>query len=169
MRIQILSLVAATSLLAACSHKEPEAAVAPPPPPPSQGAENPGSQTQMSAVDELRNQVGDTIHFDFDKSSVRDEDKEVLEREAEFAKKYPNLTFTIGGYCDPRGTREYNLALGARRATAMKSALSALGVDANRLKTISYGKERLAVAGDDEAAYAQDRRAQLTIDNGAGS
>ena len=168
MRIKILSLVAAMSLLAACSHDKPAAEVSAPPPPPPTGEATPPSSTSMSAMDELKQQVGDRIHFSFDKSDIQDEDKEIVERQAGFAKKYPNLTFTIEGHCDPRGTREFNLALGARRATALKSALAALGVDPNRLKTISYGKERPAVPGDNESAYAQDRRAVLTIENSNG-
>ena len=70
---------------------------------------------------------------------------------------------TVEGHCDDRGTREYNLALGERRATAVKNALVALGVPANRIKTISYGKERPAVVGDNEAAWAQNRRGVTVI------
>ena len=169
MRIKLLSLVAATALLAACSHENTQstaATSAPPPPPPAEGG--PPPMTNVSALDELKTQVGDRVHFDFDKSSIRDEDKEIVERQAEFTKKYPNLTFSIEGHCDPRGTREYNLALGERRATSLKNALVALGVDANRLKTISYGKERPEEPGTDESAYAADRRAVLVIENGGG-
>ena len=79
-------------------------------------------------------------------------------QQAAWLKQYPNITVTVEGNCDERGTREYNLALGERRATSAKNYLVALGVDPNRIQTISYGKERPAVLGSDEAAWAQNRR-----------
>jgi peptidoglycan-associated lipoprotein len=166
MRLKILGLVAALTLVAACSSsKTPDTPTASGG---GQGDVTPQTQT-MSAWDELKNQVGDRVHFDFDKSEIRPEDQQILERQAAFAKKYPQLTFTIAGHCDDRGTREYNLALGERRATAAKNALVALGVDAGRLKTISYGKENPDPAGDDEAAWAENRRAVLMIAGGPSS
>jgi peptidoglycan-associated lipoprotein len=118
----------------------------------------------LSPQDELKQQVGDRIFFAFDKSDISSDAQAILSRQADFTKKYPDLKFTIEGHCDERGTREYNLALGERRATADKNALVALGVDAGRLKTISYGKERPAVDGHNEAAWAQNRRAVTVID-----
>ncbi len=159
MRFKILSLVAATALLAACQHKPQEQAAAA-----STTTETPSVQTAtLSPQDELKTQVGDRIFFSFDKSDISAEARAILERQAAFAQKYPNLTFTVEGHCDDRGTREYNLALGERRATSDKKALIALGVAAGRLQTISYGKERPAVVGDDEAAWAQNRRAVTVI------
>jgi peptidoglycan-associated lipoprotein len=159
MRFTTLSLIAATALLAACSSTPKETAAtggaptaAPPPP-----------AATMTPQDELKTQVGDRVFFAFDKSDISDEAKAILTRQAAFAQKYPNLTFTIEGHCDERGTREYNLALGERRATSAKNALSALGVQASRLQTISYGKERPAVVGSNEAAWAQNRRAVTVI------
>ncbi len=103
------------------------------------------------------------MFFDFDKSTIKPEGQQTLQRQADWLKKYPNVTVTVEGHCDDRGTREYNLALGERRATAVQRALVALGVQANRVKTISYGKERPAVLGDNEAAWAQNRRGVTVI------
>src|SRR5580692_5506489 len=160
MRLKILGLFAVTALLAACAHKAPDqAAVAPS----SAGGPPPQSEAALSAAEELKNQVGDRIYFDYDKSDISSEARAILDRQAAFMQKYPNLTFTIEGHCDERGTREYNLALGERRATPAKNALTALGVQSSRLQTIPYGKERPAVVGNNEAAYAQNRRAVTVI------
>jgi len=160
MRLKVIVAFAAVALLGACAHKPTPVAETPS----ASGA--PADQVSsgtMSPQDELKNQVGDRIFFGFDKSDISSEASAILQRQAAFMQKYPNLTFTIEGHCDPRGTREYNLALGERRATATKNALVALGVPASRLQTISYGKERPAVVGDNDAAYAQDRRAVTVI------
>jgi peptidoglycan-associated lipoprotein len=160
MRFKILTLVATAALLAACK----DAPVATDAGPSTGTANTPTVTTgQISPPDELKTQVGDRIFFAFDKSDISGEAKAVLDRQAAFARKYPQLTFTVEGHCDERGTREYNLALGERRATADKNALAALGVQASRLQTISYGKERPAVVGSNEAAWAQNRRAVLVI------
>ena len=116
-----------------------------------------------AARQELKNQVGDTIRFRYDSSEINPEAQTVLERQAAYMRKYGTLTFTIEGHCDRRGTREYNLALGDRRASAAKSALVTLGVEAQRLQTISYGKERPVAVGSTEAAWAQNRRAVTII------
>ena len=108
---------------------------------------------------QLKQQVGDRIFFDFDKSSISPEAKTILQRQAALFQANPQVTFTVEGHCDDRGTREYNLALGERRATADKNGMVALGIQASRLQTISYGKERPAVVGSNEAAWAQNRRA----------
>jgi peptidoglycan-associated lipoprotein len=113
---------------------------------------------------ELKTQAGDTIRFGYDSSEISGEAREILQRQSAFASKYQNLAFTIEGHCDERGTREYNLALGERRATAAKSALITLGVSGQRLKTISYGKERPVAVGSNESAWAQNRRAVTVIE-----
>jgi peptidoglycan-associated lipoprotein len=109
-------------------------------------------------VAELKSQVGDTIHFDLNSDAINAEANQILQRQAAYMQKYPNLTFTIEGNCDERGTREFNLALGQRRAEAAKTALVALGIQPQRLQTISYGKERPVAVGSNEAAWAQNRR-----------
>jgi peptidoglycan-associated lipoprotein len=159
MRFKILGLIAATSLLAACSHKAPPPADAPSASAPSVAATS--EDSNLATI--FKTQVGDRVFFSFDKSTISAEARAILERQAAFAQKYPSVTFTIEGHTDDRGTREYNLALGERRATAAKNALIALGVQSSRLQTISYGKERPAEVGDNEAAWAQNRRAVTVL------
>jgi len=103
--------------------------------------------------------AGDRVFFDFNKYNVNAEGQRALERQAEWLARYPNISFTIEGHCDERGTREYNLALGERRAQASKSYLVALGVDPNRITTVSYGKEMPEAVGSNDAAWSQNRRA----------
>jgi peptidoglycan-associated lipoprotein len=156
MRFKILGLFAAMTVLAACSSTPTNTGA-------SSGVAAASTETSLTPDQELKQQVGDRIFFEFNKSGISTEAQATLERQAAFAKKYPQLTFTVEGNCDDRGTREYNLALGERRATADKNALVALGVDDSRLKTISYGKERPSVIGDNEAAWAQNRNAITVI------
>jgi len=112
---------------------------------------------------ELKQTVGDRIFFSTDKSDISAEARTTLQRQAEWLKRYPNIIVSIEGHCDERGTREYNLALGARRAEAAKQVLVALGIDPGRMTTITYGKERPAVVGSNEAAWAQNRRAVTVV------
>jgi peptidoglycan-associated lipoprotein len=113
--------------------------------------------------------VGDTVHFAYDKSEIAGEDRGTLQRQAAWLQKYPMVRVTVSGNCDERGTREYNLALGARRAEAVKEFLTSLGVAAARIETISYGKERPVCTTSDEDCWAQNRRAVTGIANGAAS
>ena len=110
--------------------------------------------------------VGDTVHFAFDQYNVEENDKAVLSRQAAWLAKYPSVRVTVEGHCDERGTREYNLALGERRAQAVKNVLSALGIPASRVSTISYGKERPEVPHSDDQSYAQNRRAVTVVNGG---
>lgn len=121
------------------------------------GAAKPGTQ------EELVVNVGDRVFFSFNKSDLSAEARATLDRQAAWLKKYPAVKVTVEGHCDERGTREYNLALGERRATAAKNYLVAAGISAARIKTISYGKERPAVIGSNEAAWAQNRRAVTVV------
>lgn len=118
-----------------------------------------GSSASQSQIDELTNKVGDRVFFEFDNSSLSTESKEVLKRQAQFMADHPELSFNIEGHCDMRGTREYNIGLGERRASQASDFLKAQGVNANRLDVVSYGKERPAVSGDSELDHAQNRRA----------
>jgi len=111
--------------------------------------------------------VGDTIHFDYDRYAIRNTDRSVLQRQASWLLKYPNVRVTLEGNCDERGTREYNLALGARRAEAVKEYLGELGVPLARMSTVSYGKERPVCTQSDETCWAQNRRGVTTITGGA--
>lgn len=117
----------------------------------------PGSQQDLDAS------AGDRVFFAFDRSDITPEAQQILQRQADWLRRYPNVTVTIEGHCDERGTREYNLALGERRAQAVKNVLVAMGIPASRISTISYGKERPAVVGSTEEAYAQNRRAVTTV------
>lgn len=120
------------------------------------GATTAARPTPGSREDFIQN-VGDRVYFDFDKSNIKPEGQQTLQRQATWLKQYPNVTVTVEGHCDERGTREYNLALGNRRANAVKTALVTLGIPANRIQTISYGKDRPIVVGSNEAAWAQNR------------
>ena len=132
---------------------------APPPPPP------PPATNQPTAADILAKQVQD-IHFDYDKSDVRAEDQPILQQDATALKQIlsidPNFVITIEGHCDERGSAEYNLGLGDRRASGTKEALVALGVPGDKLKTISYGKERPLCTDATEDCYARNRRAHFS-------
>ena len=165
MYAKLMSLMGALLVLAACS-STPET----PPAGPAAGAQNlgpsgglgsrnivPGSQQDLAAT------AGDRVVFAFDRSDISAEAKEILTRQADWLRRYPNVSVTIEGHCDERGTREYNLALGERRAQAAKNVLVASGIPAARISTISYGKERPAVVGSTEEAYAQNRRAVTVV------
>lgn len=101
--------------------------------------------------------------FDYDKSDLRDDARTALAGDAEWLKKYTSIQFLIEGHCDERGTSEYNLVLGDRRANVAKEYLASLGVDASRIKTVSYGKERPLCAESNESCWQQNRRAHFLI------
>ncbi|EGD57951.1 OmpA/MotB [Novosphingobium nitrogenifigens DSM 19370] len=163
-KILTASVVLASLALAGCAGKpkelppQPEAATTtrtpPPPPTPAPAGPVPGSQ-----ADFLASVISDTIHFELDKYNVDTESQGILQSQAQWLAKYPGKKITIEGHCDERGTREYNLALGERRANAAKTYLVGLGVDASRINTVSYGKERPIALGSDEASWAKNRRA----------
>lgn len=151
-----LALVA----VAGCSKKPPE--VLPPSPTetpapvetPTGSGYAPGSQEDFIA-----NTQGDTIYFDTDKYDVDSQDRVILDSQAAWLRQHANVRVTIEGHADERGTREYNIALGARRANAAKDYLVSVGIQVARISTISYGKERPKALGSDESAWAQNRRA----------
>jgi peptidoglycan-associated lipoprotein len=168
-----LRLCAALLLLAACSSSPDE--VPPPGTDPSQagmarpagsggiessalaGQPTPGTQEELEVT------VGDRVFFEFDSVTLSPTATTTLDRQAAWLKQYPDLIVTIEGHADERGTREYNLALGDRRATAVKNYLVALDIAPQRLLTISYGEERPADPGHDETAWAQNRRAVTMV------
>ncbi len=117
----------------------------------------PGSQEDLVV------NVGDRIFFDYDKSDLSPEARATVEALAVWMSSYPATTIGIEGHCDERGTREYNLALGERRASSVQDYLVALGVASNRLSTISYGKERPGVLGSNEESWAQNRRGVFVV------
>jgi peptidoglycan-associated lipoprotein len=161
--------IAAMVALAGCAKKKPAQL---PPPPPSTEAPAPeaapsgpvGSSIVPGSRADFLQQVGtDTVHFDTDKSDVDSEGQGILAAQAKWLVAHPNVRVTLEGHCDERGTREYNLALGDRRATSAKNLLVSQGVSADRINTISYGKERPVATGSDESAWAQNRRAVTVV------
>ncbi|HER27713.1 MAG TPA: peptidoglycan-associated lipoprotein Pal [Rhodospirillales bacterium] len=124
--------------------------------------------TMMGTQEDLVVNVGDRVFFGFDKYALNSESRGILEKQAVWLNKYPHLSVALEGHADERGTREYNLALGERRANSVKDYLTGLGVSASRIRTISYGKERPVALGSNEAAWAQNRRS-VTMVSGAGS
>ncbi|WP_281300980.1 MULTISPECIES: peptidoglycan-associated lipoprotein Pal [unclassified Iodidimonas] len=118
-----------------------------------------GDATQSS----LENYAGDRVFFAFDSSELSPTARQTLQRQAEWLQKHRSVKATVEGHADERGTREYNLALGERRAAAAKNYLVALGIAPDRLDTISYGKERPAVLGSGENVWRQNRRSVLTV------
>ena len=118
--------------------------------------------TQMSDAEKLA-QVGNTVYFGFDSSELAGEAQATLDRQAAFLNVNPTMVVIIEGHADERGTREYNLALGDRRAVAVRDYLLAKGLNAARVRTVSYGKERPAVSGSNEEAWAKNRRAATVL------
>lgn len=121
------------------------------------GTVRPGSQEDLVA------NVGDRVLFAFDSAVVASDQRPTLERQAGWLKQYPANQVTVEGHTDERGTREYNLALGQRRANAARDILVANGIAGSRVNTISYGKDRPEALGSDEAAWAQNRRAVTVV------
>ena len=168
-RMIVAATLSSVLALGACK-KEPPAVTPPPPqdtvtqtPAPTQTpvGNQPGSQSHFSAA-----MMGaDTIYFDTDQYSIDSEDAAALRRQAEYMLQYTNAQATIEGHADERGTRDYNLALGERRANAAKNYLVSLGVPAARLRTVSYGEERPAATGSNEQAWARNRRAVTVMIN----
>ena len=175
-----LTFVALASLaMAACaSHPKPMGPVAtnepPPPPPPthSYAAPSPGPVEQGGApipgsVRDFVINVGDRVYFDFDKYTVRDDGRPILDAQASWLGRYPAVRVRIEGNCDELGTREYNFALGARRANSVKDYLMQRGVSASRIDTVSYGKEHPVDLGDGDEARAHNRNSHTSITAGA--
>jgi peptidoglycan-associated lipoprotein len=156
-----LMIAASLVALGACAKKPPKEL--PPAPVDTTGPVTPQNTSQGvvpgSQQDFVATVSSDRIFFDTDSSDVDGPDQATLQSQAAWLAKYPDKRITIEGHCDERGTREYNLALGERRANATKNALAALGVATTRITTVSYGKERPDAIGSDEEAYAKNRRA----------
>ncbi|HTK79080.1 MAG TPA: peptidoglycan-associated lipoprotein Pal [Rhizomicrobium sp.] len=167
-----IAAVAAMVVLAGCTTKPAATSTEAPPAGPPAGVET-GPATESNIIpgsaQDLRVNVGDTVHFDYDRYDLHDQDRGILQRQAAWLQKYPQVRVSIEGHCDERGTREYNLALGARRANAVKEYLVSLGVSAARVDTISYGKERPICTESTEDCWAQNRRGVTTITSGAAS
>ncbi|WP_295526986.1 peptidoglycan-associated lipoprotein Pal [Novosphingobium sp. Chol11] len=160
-RIAPVSLIALSLALAACASTPKDL---PPPPQPSTSTNSamssqPTGPVPGSQADFLASVQSDTILFDTDRYNVDARDQGVLQSQAQWLARYPAKAISIEGHCDERGTRDYNIALGERRANAAKNYLVSLGIDASRITTVSYGKERPIALGSDEDSWAQNRRA----------
>jgi len=159
MKIKFLGAIAAIALLAACSHT-----------PPAVTATQTGTGTQTAPTgvvpgseEDLVANVGDRVFYELNKSTLSDAAQATLSKQAAWLAKYPQVTVQVAGNCDDRGTEEYNLALGNRRAKAAKDFLVAKGVSASRITTISYGKDRPTALGDNEEAWNQNRNAITSV------
>jgi peptidoglycan-associated lipoprotein len=172
-----VAVVLAATVYAGCGKKAPPPAPpAPPPavpatPPPAPAPETPEAQ-QADEYERIRAMASDEIerlglladiHFDYDEYNLRDSDREVLNRNAEALKKFDFIKITIEGHCDERGSVEYNLALGERRARAAFEYLASLGVAADRMKTVSYGKEIPLCQDSNEECWARNRRDHFAV------
>jgi peptidoglycan-associated lipoprotein len=175
-----LSLVACAAAFAtACATKKPPPpaptpytpppqtpAPPPPPPPPPPVAQRPAGPIPGSTEDFVAT-AGDRVYFDLDQYTLRADAQAVLDRQAAWLQRYPQVVIRIEGNCDERGTREYNLALGARRAESVRAYLASRGVPDGRMTTISYGKERPIDAGTGEESWARNRNAHTALTSGA--
>ena len=154
---KLAGVLAIAVALAACArHSQPQ----------EYGVGSIGSAAPGSPQDFASN-VGDLVRFEVDSSALTGEAQGILRKQAVWLNRYPQYTITVEGHADERGTREYNIALGARRATAVKSFLAGQGVSAPRMRTISYGKERPIAVCDDISCWSQNRRAQTILNSGA--
>ncbi|WP_300296520.1 peptidoglycan-associated lipoprotein Pal [Ferrovibrio sp.] len=131
----------------------------------TRAATAPTTSISPGTVQDFQVNVGDRVFFDYDKFEVKPAGKATLDKQAAWLKRYGQWKIVVEGHCDERGTREYNLALGERRANAVKSYLINQGIPANRVTTISYGKERPVALGSNEAAWAQNRRGVTVLSN----
>ena len=158
---RFLVIAATLALLAACSNSPEPGAGGPGGPMGPGGISSsrfgPGSQQDLAST------AGDRVFFAYDQADISSEGQQTLQRQAQWLRRYPNVSVTIEGHCDERGTREYNLALGERRAQAVKNVLAASGVPGSRISTISYGKERPVIPHSDDQSYAQNRRGVTTV------
>ena len=168
-RFATVLMLASATTLAACAKKAPEEL--PPPPPTATATPTPAPATatptgptvgtQAHFEDAVNGQ--NVIFFDTDRFNIDSADAAALQSQAQYLARYPQIRITVEGHADERGTREYNLALGERRANAAKNYLVSIGVSADRVATVSYGKERPVALASNERAWAQNRRAVSVV------
>ena len=172
MRFSLVTTFAAALLLAACSTPSEEASTTS-----GSGSSGTGTTSQSSSGDTgstiarpapgsqeyLTVEVGDREYFDYDMYNIRADQRDTVEALAAWLDTNPSVTLSIEGHCDERGTREYNLALGERRANSVRDYLVALGINPARLSTVSFGEERPAVLGSNDSAWAQNRRGVFVV------
>ena len=148
-----LVAVALTAALSACANKEQDSAQLGP----NGGPITPGTQRDFSV------NVGDIVYFSSDSSDLTPEARATLTKQAQWLRQYPQFTITVEGHADERGTREYNIALGARRSQSVRDYLASRGIPAQRMRTISYGKERPVAVCNDISCWSQNRRAVTVL------
>ena len=169
--VQLALIGMTAAALAACVSKPAPPPQGPPPPPPPPTTVPPPPPVQAGivpgSVQDFVVNVGDRVYFDFDKYDIRPDGQPILAAQAAWLNRYTSVQVRIEGNCDERGTREYNLALGARRAQAVRDYLVSRGVAANRMHTISYGKERPIDPGTGEEAWQHNRNGHTAITGGA--
>lgn len=160
-----VAALAVTVISTGCSRKttpetEPRDRTQPPPVTTTEPAEDPNAaaEAERQRFERAMVDLREPIYFDFDRSELRPEAREILRRKAEVLRSFPEVRVRIEGHADERGTVEYNLALGERRADAARQFLIDLGLDSDRITTVSYGEERPAVEGQNEAAWSRNRR-----------
>jgi peptidoglycan-associated lipoprotein len=163
MRNTLIALAAVSALAACASRPDPTPTPTGPTPTTSERPQGP----VPGSIEDFRVSVGDRVFFGYDRFDLTPEARSVLERQAAWLRQYPNTRILVAGNCDERGTREYNLALGARRAAAARDYLASLGVAANRMETVSYGKERPLDPRANEEAWSVNRNAHSQIVSGA--
>lgn len=163
--LKTAAIAAAALLMAACSSTPEESTVQTTTQPAVSAPAGPTPGTQQDLVVN----VGDRVFFDTDQSALRADARATLQRQAAWLNQYPDVRVTLEGHADERGTREYNLALGARRANSAKDYLVSLGVAPQRIQTISFGKERPVALCSNESCWSQNRRAVTVVTQGAGS
>ncbi len=154
-------LLAATLVAGGCASKSvtPDSAQLGPGAGTNGGPITPGTQRDFSV------NVGDLVYFASDSTSLTPEAQATLNKQAQWLRQYPQFTITVEGHADERGTREYNMALGARRSTSVRKYLTRLGIQGQRLRTISYGKERPVAVCNDISCWSQNRRSQTVLNN----
>jgi len=172
--LRLVLIATAAASMAACASRPKPAGPAPtaatPPPPAEQPAPSPGAVGESVVPGSERDFVvnaGDRVYFDFDRYDVRADAQPILDAQAAWLQRYPAVRVRIEGNCDERGTREYNLALGARRASAVRDYLTAHGVAADRITTVSYGKEKPIDPGTGDEADAHNRNGHTALVSGA--
>ena len=156
--IKLVAFLGLALMLAACANK----------PGGPEGAGGIGSATPGSAQDFVVN-VGDRVFFETDSTDLTSTATATLDKQVGWLQRYPRYTFTVEGHADERGTREYNIALGARRAQSVRNFLASRGIEPSRMRTISYGKERPIEVCSTESCYSKNRRAVTVLSVGAGS
>lgn len=173
---RVLTPAAVLAVMAACGGN-PEPEPPPPPPPPAPVASRPAPPPANNDADaarrareaelaRLRTTMAEVVYFDYDRSEIRADSRATLDRKARIMRDQPTVRIRVEGHADERGSTEYNLALGSRRAEAVKAYITAAGIQASRVETVSYGEDRPVDRGRNESAWSRNRRAETVVTAG---